>query len=82
MTPSERAVAVRAVAAMAEFARLADLPDGLLVIDREAGSVDPKNPEAARGKLLRLLHWHRIEWEAFMSSLPNRSWVREIVDQL
>ena len=60
MTPSERAVAVRAVAAMAEFARLADLPDGLLVIDREAGSVDPKNPEAARGKLLRLLHWHRI----------------------
>jgi 7-cyano-7-deazaguanine synthase in queuosine biosynthesis len=82
MTPSERAVAVRAVAAMAEFARLADSPDGLLVIDREAGLVDPKNPEAAGGKLLRLLQWHRIKWEAFMSSMPNRSWVREIVDQL
>jgi hypothetical protein len=82
MTPSERAVAVRAVAAMVEFARLADSPDGLLVIDREAGLVDPNNPEAAGGKLLRLLQWHQIEWEAFMSSMPNRSWVREIVDQL
>jgi hypothetical protein len=82
MTPSERAVAVRAIAAMAEFARLADSPEGLLVVDREAGLVDPKNPRAVRAKLLRLLQWHRIQWEAFMSSLPNRSWVRESVDQL
>ena len=82
MTPSERAVAVRAVAAMAELARLADSPEGLLAVDREAGLVDPKNPGGVRAKLLRLLQWHRIEWEAFMNSLLNRSWVREIVDQL
>jgi hypothetical protein len=33
-------------------------------------------------KLLRLLNQHRVEWNAFMSSLPQRSWVRDIVGQL
>jgi len=25
---------------------------------------------------------HKSEWDAFMESLPNQSWVREIVGQL
>lgn len=82
MTPSERAVAVRAIAAMAEFARLADAPSGVLTIQREARLIDPSDPGAAEAKLRRLLQQHQFEWNAFMSSLPETSWVREIVGQL
>ena len=82
MLPSERAVAVRAIATMADFARLADSPQGVSAVDREADLVSPKDPGTVRAKLLRLLQRHRVEWEAFMNSLPKRSWVREIVGQL
>jgi 7-cyano-7-deazaguanine synthase in queuosine biosynthesis len=82
MTPGERAVSVRAIAAMVEFARLADSPERELAVGREARLVDPKNPDVAEARLLRLLQRHRTEWDAFMRSLPNRSWVREIVGQL
>jgi hypothetical protein len=44
--------------------------------------IDSANPTLAQSKLLRLLEQHRAEWSAFMSSLPERSWVREIVGQL
>jgi hypothetical protein len=50
-----RAVAVRAIAAMAEFARLADSPDGALAVQREAQLISPANPEATQTRLLRLL---------------------------
>jgi hypothetical protein len=53
-----------------------------LAVQREARLIDPANPEAAQTKLLRLLKQHQAEWNAFMSSLPERSWVREIVGQL
>lgn len=82
MMPSERAVAVRAIATMADFTRLADLPQGASAVDREAGLVSPKDPGTVRAKLLRLLQRHRVEWDGFMNSLPKRSWVREIVGQL
>jgi hypothetical protein len=82
MMPSERAVAVRAIAMMADFARLADSPQGASAVDREAGLVSPKDPGTVRAKLLRLIHRHRAEWDAFMNSLPKRAWVREIIDQL
>lgn len=82
MTQSERDVAVRAIAAMAGFARLADVPSGALTIKREARLIDPAAPEAAEAELQRLLRQHQSEWNAFMSSLPERSWVRDIVDQL
>jgi 7-cyano-7-deazaguanine synthase in queuosine biosynthesis len=82
MTPGERAVAVRAVAMMAEFARLADSPEGAVVLRREARLIDSANPAAAQTKLFRLVKQHQAEWSAFMSSLPERSWVREIAGQL
>ena len=82
MTPGERAVAVRAIVTMAEFARLADAPRDASTVRREARLIDPTNPEAAEAKLRRLLEQHRSEWNAFMSSLPDRSWVRDIVSQL
>jgi hypothetical protein len=82
MTPGERAVAVRAIAAMAEFARLADSPAGASAAGREARLVDWANPEVAQALLLRLLQQHRSEWDGFLSSLPSRSWVHEIVGQL
>lgn len=82
MTPGERAVSVRAIAAMAEFARLADSPERELAVGREARLIDSKNPDVVEARLLGLLQRHRTEWDAFMSSLPNRSWVREIVGQL
>jgi hypothetical protein len=82
MTPVERAVAVRAIAAMAEFACLTDARSGALTIQREARLIDPADPSAAEAKLCRLLRQHQSEWNAFMNSLPERSWVREIVGQL
>jgi 7-cyano-7-deazaguanine synthase in queuosine biosynthesis len=82
MTSGERAVAVRAIATMVELARLADSSDGALLVQREARLIDSANPMAAQTKLLRLLKQHQAEWGAFMSSLPERSWVREIVGQL
>jgi hypothetical protein len=39
----------------------------------------PGNLEEVRANFPGLLHRHQTEWEGFMSSLPNRSWVREIV---
>jgi hypothetical protein len=81
-TPGERAVAVRAISLMAELARLADSPESASSIDLEARLVDPANPGIVRTKLCRLLRRHRDEWDAFIDSLPSRSWVREIVDQL
>jgi hypothetical protein len=82
MRPTERAVAVRAIAAMADFARLADSPAGAAAIDREARLMDAGAPDAARAGLARLLAQHKSEWDGFMGSLPSRSWVREIVGQL
>jgi 7-cyano-7-deazaguanine synthase in queuosine biosynthesis len=82
MTAGERAVAVGAIATMTEFARLANSSEGELTAQREALSIDPRKLESARANLLRLVHRHRTEWEGFMSSLPNRSWVREIVGWL
>jgi 7-cyano-7-deazaguanine synthase in queuosine biosynthesis len=82
MTAGERAVAVRAIAVMAEFARLADSPEGKSVVDREARLIDPSDPRAAEAGLLKLLKQHKAEWDALIVSLPNPSWVRDIVDQL
>jgi 7-cyano-7-deazaguanine synthase in queuosine biosynthesis len=82
MASSDRAVAVRAIAAMADFARLVDSPDGALAVQREAQLIGPTNPEATQTKLLRLLERHRAEWRAFVDSLPERSWVRDIVGKL
>lgn len=82
MTHGERAVAVRSIAAMAEFARLADAPSGASTIQREARLIDPTDPAAAETKLRRLLQQHQSEWNRFINSLPGRSWIREIVGQL
>jgi 7-cyano-7-deazaguanine synthase in queuosine biosynthesis len=82
MSASERALAVRAIDGMAELAALAKSPDGESIIDREAHLVDPSNPGTVRARLRRLLDTHRTEWNAFMCSLPERSWVRDIVAQL
>lgn len=82
MTPIERAIAVRAIATMAEFACLATAPSGAETIHREARLIDPAEPAAAEAKLRRLLQQHQTEWGAFMRSLPIRSWVRDIVGQL
>lgn len=82
MTSGERAVAVRAITAMSEFARLADSPDGALIVEREASLIDSANSKATQTNLHRLLKQHQFEWRAFMNSLPPRSWVREIEGQL
>ena len=82
MSRSEREVAVRAIAVMAGFARLAASPGGQAAITREAQWIDPSHPELARAKLDRLLRQHRAEWEGFLGDLPNPSWVREIAGQL
>jgi 7-cyano-7-deazaguanine synthase in queuosine biosynthesis len=82
MTPGERAVAVRAIAMMAEFARLADSPDGAVVVQREARLIEPANPALAQTELLRLLKQHQAEWNGFLDSVPERSWVREIAGRL
>ena len=48
--------------------------------DRYQGtSADPK---AAQTRLLRLLERHRAEWSAFVNSLPERSWIGDIVARL
>lgn len=82
MTPGERAVSVRAITAMAEFARLADSSDGALIVQREARLIDPTNSSATQTNLHRLLKQHQFEWHIFMDSLPERSWVREIEGEL
>lgn len=82
MTPDERAVAVRAIAAMRELARLADSSEGKATAYREALLIDPGNPRGTQESFLKLLHRHRAEWDAFVGALPNRSWVREMVRQL
>ena len=82
MTHGERAVAVRAIAAMREFARLADSPEGKATAYREALLIDPGNPRGTQESFLGLLRRHRAEWDAFVGSLPNRSWVLEMVRQL
>ena len=76
MSPSERALAVRAIDGMAELAGLADSPDAESIVDREAHLVDPSNTGAVRERLRRLLDAHRTEWNAFMCSMPKHSWVR------
>jgi len=82
MSPSERAIAVRAIDGMAELAGSADSPDAESIVDREAHLVDPSNPGAVRERLRRLLDAHRTEWNALMCSLPKHSWVRDIVAPL
>jgi 7-cyano-7-deazaguanine synthase in queuosine biosynthesis len=82
MRPGERAVAVRAIATMAEFARLADSSGGDVVIKREAQLIDPDRYPMAEQNIRQLLRRHKSEWDGFMSSLPERSWVREIAGQL
>jgi len=82
MTTGERAVAVRAIAAMAKFGDLADSAEGKLAVQREARLIDSSDPKVAQAKLLRLLKQHQAEWATFMNALPDRSWVREIVGQL
>jgi hypothetical protein len=61
--------------------RLSDSSEGELAVSREARLIDSKNPRVVKAKLLGLLHQHRAEWDAFIGSLPNRSWVGEIVGQ-
>lgn len=78
MSAGERAVAVGAIIAMADLARLADSPETELAADREARLFDRGNSGEVRLNLPGLLHRHQTEWEDFMSSLPDRSWVREI----
>jgi hypothetical protein len=80
--PGERAVAIGAIATMVEFSRLADSPEGRSAVDREARLIDSGNLEVVRAKLVGLVHRHRTEWEGFVNSLPNRSWVREVVGRL
>ena len=83
MTRTERAVAARSIGLMVEFAGFAGAPlksDAAVV--REARLINPGDSELAQAKLLRLVKQHRDEWEEFVSALPNRSWVREIVDRL
>ena len=82
MTPGERSLAVRSVAIMVQFARLANSPDGRSIVDREARLIDPNHPEAIQPKVVRLLRQHRLEWDAFTASLPSRSWIRDIVAEL
>ena len=55
---------------------------GTLTIQREARLIDPAEPLVAESRLRRLLKQHQSEWNAFMGSLPEGSWVREIVVQL
>ena len=82
MTSGQRAVAVRAIDTMEKFARLADSPEGASVVQREARLINPDDPGAVQTRLVRLINQHQAEWTAFMSSLPERSWVREIVGQV
>jgi 7-cyano-7-deazaguanine synthase in queuosine biosynthesis len=82
MTSGERAVAVRAIAAMEEFARFANSSEGALVVQREARLIDPDDSNSVQTQLVRLVERHNAEWSAFVSSLPERSWVREIVGQV
>ena len=82
MLPADRDVAVRAIAAMEEFARLADSPEGAMTVSREARLIAPYDPGPVQAKLHGLLKQHRSEWSSFMSALPDHSWVREIVSQL
>jgi len=82
MTSGERVVAVGAISTMEEFARLADSPEGALVVQREASLINPDDPKAVQTRLARLIKQHQAEWSAFVSSLPKRSWVREIVGRL
>ncbi|HEY3800445.1 MAG TPA: 7-cyano-7-deazaguanine synthase [Caulobacteraceae bacterium] len=82
MSAGERAVAVRAIAAMVDFARLLDSPGRETVVTREARLVDPKAPSVAGQSLVRLLGQHTREWDQFLDHLPNQSWVLEIVSQL
>jgi hypothetical protein len=67
---------------MVEFARLAGSSDADAVTDREARLIEPARPDVVRIELLKLLKQHQFEWDSFVSSLPHRSWVREIVGQL
>jgi 7-cyano-7-deazaguanine synthase in queuosine biosynthesis len=82
INPGARAVAVGAIATMVEFARLADSPQGRSAVDHEARLIDSRNLESVRAKLVGLIRRHRTEWEGFMNSLPDRSWVREVVGRL
>lgn len=81
MSRGERAVAARSLGLMQEFAHLAVTPDGVLIADREARLISRNDPGFAQMKLLGLLRQHHAEWATFMSCLPARSWVREIVGQ-
>jgi hypothetical protein len=67
---------------MEEFARFANSSEGALVVQREARLIDPDDPNAVQTQLVRLVKRHKAEWSAFVSSLPERSWVREIVGQV
>jgi hypothetical protein len=80
MSHSERAVAVRSIGLMAEFARLARLPPSDSTLTREARLINPGNTDLTAAKLLRLVQQHCGEWDEFVSALPPQSWVREIVD--
>ena len=57
-------------------------PDRLLAQAVEALLIDSANPTLAQTKLLRLLKQHQAEGSAFLGSVPERSWVREIAGRL
>lgn len=82
MTAGERAVAVRAVVAMDDFARLTENPQKSGSIIREAELINPKDAPDAYIKLTRLLAQHRYEWYAFLDRLPKNSWLLQIVREL
>jgi hypothetical protein len=61
---------------------LAAAPDSAVVVQREARLIDSANPTLAQTKLVRSLKQHQAEWSAFLGSVPQRSWVREIAGRL
>ena len=82
MTRDERNVAARTVAVMSEFAQLADAPDRLSVIRREACLIDSVSPGHVEERLNDLMQYHRHEWGEFMNSVPKGAWLRELAEQL
>jgi hypothetical protein len=82
MTVGERSVAVRAIAAMDSFGRLLSEPSGTATIRREAREIDASATDAAAQKLVRLVRQHDREWSAFVDSIPEPSWFRQMVAQL
>jgi hypothetical protein len=57
-------------------------PSENLLAQANSGAIDPDRYAMAEQNIRQLLRRHKSEWDGFMSSLPERSWVREIAGQL